>query len=109
MAMTKVVFVDSQGNSHHLEASHDLSLMRVAVTHGVPGIVGECGGACVCATCHVHVDQPWADQLPPRSSAEADTLEFLTGAQSTSRLACQLMAYPALDGLTVRISEHQGF
>jgi ferredoxin, 2Fe-2S len=32
------------------------SLIEGATRNGVPGILAECGGACMCATCHVYVE-----------------------------------------------------
>ena len=43
-----------------LDVKEGASLMEAATRHGVPGIIGECGGSMSCATCHVVVDPAWA-------------------------------------------------
>lgn len=47
-----------------------------------------CGGACACATCHIHVKQG-LECLSPRSDDEAEMLETADGVTQASRLACQ--------------------
>ncbi|WP_342456182.1 2Fe-2S iron-sulfur cluster-binding protein [Phaeobacter gallaeciensis] len=37
-------------------AENGQNLMQAALSHDVPGIIGECGGTLSCATCHVYVD-----------------------------------------------------
>lgn len=68
------------------------------------GIDGICGGACECASCHVAVAPEWADRLPPPREEEALVLDELPAARPTSRLACQIIWDPSLDGLTVEIA-----
>jgi ferredoxin, 2Fe-2S len=76
--------------------------MTAAVTNGVAGIIGECGGAAMCATCHVYVDDKWMDLLPPMSGPEEDMLEATVSERlSTSRLSCQIKITDALSGLVV--------
>ena len=81
--------------------------MLAAVNNNVPGIVAECGGACSCATCHVHVDPDWYDRLPPPQDMEKDMLEFAIDPDETSRLSCQISITEELDGLVVRTPESQ--
>ena len=50
--MPIVHFIDPQGIEHTIDAPVGKSLMQVALDHAVPGILGDCGGACSCATCH---------------------------------------------------------
>ena len=60
--MATVTFVHSDGSSHRVQAPLDRTLMQLALDHSVPGILGDCGGACSCATCHAYVDPPWFDR-----------------------------------------------
>ena len=106
--MTHVVFVATDGGRISIDATDGLSLMECARRAGVPGIVAECGGACSCATCHVHVDPDWSARVGEASGAERDMLEFADDVRPVSRLSCQIKVTPDLDGLTVHIPGGQG-
>jgi 2Fe-2S ferredoxin len=82
-------------------------VMENAVKNGVEGILAECGGACVCATCHVIVDPSWFERLPPVQDTEAVMLDYVPDPQPTSRLSCQIKVSPDLDGLRVTVPEEQ--
>ena len=51
---------------------------------------GECGGNCVCSTCHVYVTQG-AEHFPAPEYEEQQTLDTVFQPQLNSRLACQLV------------------
>lgn len=106
--MPTVIFIESNETEHRVEAEPGCSLMQVAMDNFIPGIYGECGGACSCATCHVYVDPAWQDRLPPRSSDESFMLEGAPGVDERSRLGCQLKINEDLEGLLVRIPVTQG-
>lgn len=84
------------------EAAAGFRIMELIRAYGLP-IKAECGGAGVCATCHVRVPAAWAQLLPPPSDEELAKLDEIPGADATSRLACQLMMTDALDGLEVEV------
>ncbi len=92
------------GSTHRLEAVEGWRVMEVIRDWGLP-IKAECGGACACATCHVWVAENWVDKLVPPTEEET---EMLDGAFSVdeerSRLCCQLIMTPELDGLFVRFA-----
>ncbi len=93
---------------YDVEARPGMSLMQAAVRSGVEKVVAECGGAMTCATCHVHVDEPWRSRIPPASIGEKDMLQFTAEpADDGSRLSCQIVLTQELDGLTVRLPERQ--
>lgn len=79
-------------------------LLNAAQRAGEP-LEGTCGGDMACATCHVIVAAQDADRLPPASEEEEDMLDLVADATRTSRLACQILLHPGLDGLTVRIPD----
>ena len=81
--------------------------MEGAVKNLIPGIDADCGGACACATCHVHVDPQWAVKLPAKQDMEETMLDFAQELQPTSRLSCQIKVTPELDGLIVRMPRSQ--
>lgn len=105
--MPKVTFIAHDGLHHRVSAEAGSSLMLAAVNNGVPGIDGDCGGACACATCHVFVEPPWADRVGSPSATETGMLSFSAELRPTSRLACQIVVTDELDGLVVTMPEGQ--
>ena len=105
--MPTVIFIEHNGNRHEVDASNGASLMRAAVDHNVPGIDGDCGGACACATCHVFVEGDWAAKTGARTQQEDEMLNFAAELRDSSRLACQITVTDALDGLEVTMPEGQ--
>jgi 2Fe-2S ferredoxin len=106
--MIRITFIAADGRDTELEVPEGWTLMQAATSLGVDGIVGECGGACSCATCHCYPDPARAADLPPVSDAEAEMLGYVVDERRPeSRLACQLRATPALDGLIVRLPARQ--
>lgn len=106
--MPKITFIEHNGAEHVVEANVGLSVMEVAVRNMVPGIDADCGGACACATCHVYVDEAWAEKTGKPESMEESMLDFAYEPKETSRLSCQIAMTEELDGLVVRLPEFQG-
>ena len=79
--------------------------MEAIRDNGFDELLALCGGCCSCATCHVHVDPAFFDQLPPISQDEDDLLDSSDDRDEFSRLSCQIPFTAALDGLKVRIAE----
>jgi 2Fe-2S ferredoxin len=99
----KIVAIDRNGKEHVLEGRNDWSVMEILRDAGLP-VAAECGGACACATCHVYVDEGWYAKLPPRSDAETDMLDMALAVEPNSRLSCQIVCKPELDGIKVTIA-----
>ena len=106
--MTTVVFVHPDGREESTTGVPGQSLMQAATSNLVNGIVGECGGDLSCATCHVFVDEAWADRLPARSPEEEDMLEATAAVPTQfSRLSCQIACSDQTDGIVVHIPDEQ--
>ena len=104
MTAIKVTFVQPGGVAQTLEVSPSgQSLMQVARARGVAGIAADCGGACACATCHVHVDPQWIEVVGRASGVEAEMLDLAAELSESSRLSCQIPLHPDLDGLRVTV------
>ena len=106
--MPAVVFILPTGEARTVDVAPGTTLMTAAVKNGIDGIIGECGGVCMCATCHVYVRQDFFDKLPPALDSEEAVLE-ITNAERlpNSRLSCQIKMTSALDGLTVEVPASQ--
>ena len=105
--MTKIIYIEHSGTRHEIEAENGMTVMETAVKHDVPGIDGDCGGACACATCHVYVDPAWEKVTGAPSEMEEDMLDFAFEVKENSRLSCQLKVSDELDGLTLNLPEKQ--
>jgi len=105
--MPKIIFISHDGTKFDTHAEVGQTAMQVAVNSSVPGIIGECGGMCSCATCHGYVDPEWAGRLAPPSRDELDMLQCALEPRENSRLCCQLALTEAHDGLTIRLPKSQ--
>jgi 2Fe-2S ferredoxin len=105
--MVKLVFVSSSGDRQSIDAEPGLSVMKAAKAQDVAGIVAECGGACMCATCHVRLDDEWLLKSGPRTAAEIEMLPFALDPGPNSRLSCQMTVRPELDGIVIYLPERQ--
>lgn len=105
--MGKVTYLEHDGTAHSIDLEDGLSLMEGAISNGIPGIDGDCGGQRACATCHVFVDPDWIDMTGEASEQEDELLELAPERGATSRLSCQIPMSPTLDGIVVRMPESQ--
>lgn len=105
--MPQIKFYSHDGRIEEVEAKSGTSVMQAAVDNMIDGIVGECGGSCSCATCHVYVKEDWVDRLPPAQPMEQDMLECVLEPRPNSRLSCQIKLTDELDGLEVETPESQ--
>jgi 2Fe-2S ferredoxin len=105
--MAKVTYIDFAGKEYVVDVDSGANLMQAALDGGVPGILGDCGGGCACATCHVFVDPDWSEKAGKASELEADMLDGLLDPQPTSRLSCQIIMSDALDGVVIRLPKSQ--
>ncbi len=100
--MPKMIFTLRDGSQKECDAPLGLSVLEVAHKHGVD-IEGACEGSLACSTCHVIVDPAWYARLAKATEDEEDMLDLAFGLQATSRLGCQIVMTPELDGLAVKL------
>lgn len=100
----KIFVTDFDGIEHELEGIEGWRIMEIIRDYGLP-IKAECGGACLCGTCHIYVDPEWVDKLYPKTDDEEDRLmEDAVGVEDSSRLSCQILMSEELDGLRVTMA-----
>lgn len=106
--MPKITYVAVDGTAEDVDVPIGSSVMRGAVAAGIDGIVAECGGNAMCATCHVYVPTDYLDALPTMTVVEDEMLECaLAERRGNSRLSCQLHVTEDLHGLRVELPEEQ--
>jgi 2Fe-2S ferredoxin len=55
--MTTVTYILEDNSEFVIEAETGQNLMQLALDNGLEGIEGACGGSCMCATCHVLIEE----------------------------------------------------
>ena len=98
---------DRDGQRHTLECIEGWRVMEIIRDWGLP-IEGLCGGACECATCHVFVGRGVAGRLYPRDRRGGGPARHGASPAPTSRLSCQIIWTPELDGLEVTLAPAGG-
>jgi 2Fe-2S ferredoxin len=109
MKKVKIHFVLTDNKIETVEAPVHATVMEASKYHSlnkyIPGIDGECSGACACATCHIKIDKKWIKKVgkPPKNTPEQDLLDYDYKSDDNSRLGCQIELTEELDGLVVHI------
>lgn len=105
--MVQLIFESHTGERNRVSAAAGVSLMQAALGSGVGGILGDCGGALACATCHVRIAPEWMEEVGSPSEQEAAMLEMAIDPDETSRLSCQIALTDELDGLRIILPASQ--
>ena len=105
--MAKITYITFDNNEYVADVHPGQTLMQGAKDNNIPGIDADCGGACICGTCHVYIDEAWRARIGSRTKIEVATIEFSSDVEPHSRLACQIKITEDLDGLIVRMPESQ--
>ncbi len=103
MKTVTIHVTDYEGKTHTLEGLDGWRAMEVIRDYGLP-IKAECGGACACATCHVYVAEEWVDKLVPPNADETMMLDDAMMVEDNSRLSCQIILNPELEGLALTLA-----
>jgi 2Fe-2S ferredoxin len=106
--MPLITYIHTDGTREAIDVPLGTSIMRGAILNSIDGIVAECGGEMMCATCHVYVEPAQLPLTPAQSDDEKAMLEFTASERRpNSRLSCQLVVSPEMDGLVVYLPETQ--
>jgi ferredoxin, 2Fe-2S len=105
--MPRITYVEHNGTEHAVDVPSGTSLMQGAVNQLVPGIEGDCGGLCACATCHIYMPEVARHLTGPPGELERGMLEFAFDVRDDSRLACQIVVTDAMEGLMVHMPKRQ--
>jgi len=106
MGNLKVTMTDVDGNVQTFDdVPNGITLMELGRDKDVAGMMGECGGACACATCHVYVDPAWWEKVGGPDDIELAMLDMVSDVMTDkSRLSCQIRMSAELDGVAVTIA-----
>ena len=98
-----ILVTDFEGVVHQIAADDGWPIMEAIRSAGLP-IKAECGGCCLCATCHVYVDEAWAGRIAAMDDEEEMMLGEAPEVRQSSRLSCQIRMTPELDGIALRLA-----
>uniref|UniRef100_A0A8C6QQ41 Ferredoxin-2, mitochondrial n=1 Tax=Nannospalax galili TaxID=1026970 RepID=A0A8C6QQ41_NANGA len=93
-----VVFVDRSGRRIPVTGRVGDNVLHLAQRHGVD-LEGACEASLACSTCHLYVSEAHLDLLPPPEEREDDMLDMAPLLQENSRLGCQIVLTPELEGV----------
>ncbi|XP_020598190.1 adrenodoxin-like protein 2, mitochondrial [Phalaenopsis equestris] len=98
-----VTFVDKDGEEKTMSVPVGMSMLEAAHENDIE-LEGACEGSLACSTCHVIVmDVNYYNKLEDPTDEENDMLDLAFGLTETSRLGCQVIAKPELDGIRLAI------
>eukprot|EP00116_Pleurobrachia_bachei_P011456 sb/3471718/ len=103
----RIKFIDRDGDPYTVNAVVGESLMKTAHRYDID-LEGACDGTIACCTCHLVVHPDWFDKIDSEPCEdELDMLDMAFGLTDTSRLGCQVIVKPELDGMVVRIPPYE--
>ncbi|KPP67510.1 hypothetical protein Z043_113887 [Scleropages formosus] len=100
--MVNVVYIDRSGKRIPVKAKVGDNVLYLAHKHGID-LEGACEASLACSTCHVYVNAEYFDKLPEPVEREDDMLDMAPMLQENSRLGCQIILTPELDGIELTL------
>ncbi|XP_036425976.1 ferredoxin-2, mitochondrial [Colossoma macropomum] len=100
--VVNVVFVDRSGKRIPVKGKVGDNVLYLAQKHGIE-LEGACEASLACSTCHVYVKDEYYDKLPEPVEREDDMLDMAPVLQENSRLGCQIILTPELDGMELTL------
>ncbi|KAI5595825.1 hypothetical protein BDE02_03G165300 [Populus trichocarpa] len=101
--MISVTFVDKDGEEKDIKIPVGMSMLEAAQENDIE-LEGACEGSLACSTCHVIVtDMEYYNKLEDPTDEENDMLDLAFGLTETSRLGCQVIAKPELNGMRLAL------
>ncbi|TKW19717.1 hypothetical protein SEVIR_4G038700v4 [Setaria viridis] len=98
-----VTFVNKDGSEKTIRVPVGMSMLEAAHENDIE-LEGACEGSLACSTCHVIVmDVNHYNKLEDPTDEENDMLDLAFGLTETSRLGCQVIARPELDGMRLAL------
>lgn len=106
MSSLTVTFIEEDGTEKTItDVALGQSMMEVARSNSVAGILADCGGACACATCHVFVEAPFDEVVGPPDELENEMLDMVADVRKpNSRLSCQIRVKAEMDGIRMTVA-----
>lgn len=100
--VVNVVFIGRDGRRIPVKAKVGDNVLYLAHRHGID-LEGACEASLACSTCHVYVNFESFDKLPEPDEREDDMLDMAPMLQVNSRLGCQIILTPELDGIELTL------
>ncbi|XP_055069245.1 ferredoxin-2, mitochondrial isoform X3 [Misgurnus anguillicaudatus] len=97
-----VVYIDRSGQRIQVKGKVGDNVLHLAHKHGID-LEGACEASLACSTCHVYVKSEYYDKLPEPEEREDDMLDMAPMLQENSRLGCQIVLTPELDGIELTL------
>ncbi|KAG0457958.1 hypothetical protein HPP92_023115 [Vanilla planifolia] len=98
-----VTFVGKDGEEKTIRVPVGMSMLEAAHENDIE-LEGACEGSLACSTCHVIVmDVGYYNKLEDPTDEENDMLDLAFALTETSRLGCQVIAKPELDGMRLAL------
>jgi ferredoxin len=101
-AKVKVSFKFPNDEYEDVVADEGDSVLEVAHANDIE-LEGACDGAIACSTCHVVLSDKVFSMLPEADEEEEDMLDMAAGLTKTSRLGCQVLIRPEMQGMTITL------
>jgi ferredoxin len=101
-----IIIIDREGVSHEVQAPTDMNMNVMELVRAYElapeGTIGICGGMAMCASCQCYVINEV--ELPEKSDDEEAMLWEAFNVKDNSRLGCQLVISPQMDGLEIELA-----
>ncbi|XP_070683944.1 ferredoxin-2, mitochondrial [Pempheris klunzingeri] len=100
--VVNVVYIDRSGQRIPVKAKVGDNVLNLAQRNGIE-LEGACEASLACSTCQVYVHAAYFDKLPEPVEREDDMLDMAPMLQENSRLGCQIIITPELDGMELTL------